>query len=285
MILPRAFELIELLAFAGTYTDQPSAPPGSQFLDQIFAPVRVEIDSGSQPDVFVTKVEIGPPVIGELMAGIGDPRSNGIAWAPLKVLRDVNAAHYEQLPNRRFQIRCPGLRFLIFTPLVGFPLAIFPFFREPLDPLAHFSQYVRDYFPSVTTQVGGSIERGRWLELNEGTARLRVWAHQSRLYVDLRLADGPATGVAVKFKNGMFFGVRVSAAKGPAVPAVEDLSKISCRNNGAIKKTWALSSGGTARAISSQRNLIDHAGLIGAGTTLTPDLASIGALLDSVERL
>lgn len=287
MLLRRAFDIIELLALGGTYTDQAQDPDGSTFLTQCLAPVHVPVQRGPAPDTFTTSIVIAKQVIGNLLAATAQSDTAPRRWAPLKVLALSRAARISERPDGRHDIVAPGLRDLIFTPLVGFPLALYPFFDDPFDPLGHFALYLRDYFPEITRDLrggsGGHRNGNRTLILVQGAERLRLWADHARLYADMVNDAAGTTGLAIKLRSQAVMSVRVRAGDGRLSPVSEDLSAVSCRDTGAYKRTWSLAPGRTARLVTSDRKLAESTALLDAGCRLAPDLSGVPALLDAAE--
>jgi hypothetical protein len=283
MLLRRAFDIIELLALGGTYTDQAQDPAGSTFLTQCLAPVRVPLQRGPAPDTFTTSIVIAKQVIGNLLAATAPSDTAPRRWAPLKVLALSRAARISERPDGRHDIVAPGLRDLIFTPLVGVPLAVYPFFHDPFDPLGHFALYLRDYFPEITRDLTGA-NGGRALVLVQGAERLRLWTDHARLYADMANDSAGTTGVAIKLRSQAVLSVRVRVGDGPQAPVSEDLSAVSCRDTGAYKRTWSLAPNRIARLVASDRKLSENAVLLDAGCRPAPDLSGVPALFDAAER-
>lgn len=283
MLLRRAFDIIELLALGGTYTDQAQDPAGSTFLTQCLGPVRVPLQRGTAPDTFTTSIVIAKQVIGNLLAATAPSDTAPRRWAPLKVLALSRAARISERPDGRHDIVAPGLRDLIFTPLVGFPLSVYPFFNDPFDPLGHFDLFLRDYLPEIARDLrieGG----GRTLILASGAERLRLWTDQARLYADMVNDSAGTSGVVFKLSSQAVLSVRVRVGDGPSTPVSEDLSAVSCRDTGAYKRTWSLAPNRTARLVTSDRKLAENAALLDAGCRPAPDLRGVPALFDAAER-
>lgn len=283
MLLRRAFDLIELLAFGGTYTDTPTDPAGSPILTQILHPLRVPYEPAGPADTYLITVNVPKHVVGDLLAGTAVGPTGPHIWAPLNVLTAAGTAVITTGNDGRHEIYVPALRDLVLTHLVGFPLAVYPFFDNPYDPLGHFDRFVADYFPDIARRLG-ETPGARTLHLSDGIAQLRLWTDHARLYADLFDATLRDSATVIICRTRAIVSLRLSYGEAPASATIEDLSAVSCRDVGAVKRRWAISPGRAARAMASDRRLINDPALIAALCRQPDDIAGAGLLVDAADH-
>jgi hypothetical protein len=120
------------------------------------------------------------------------------------------------------------------------------------------------------------------LILQAAESRLRLWTDHVRLYADYFDRRSGESALMALFANAAIFGLRVVDGEAPST-VTEDLTGISCRNVGAVKRTWAAAPGRRARAITSNPRLLEVAALIDAARGLPQEITGAAALLTAAE--
>jgi hypothetical protein len=279
-MLQHVASVIELLALSGTYRDQPGPPPGSVMINQTLKPVTIRLTYADATRHVATAADLPQALIGDLLARTVRPDGSS-AWSTLRLLTQTNRIEIYRNAASVLEFRAMWPLELVMTPLAGFPLAQYPFFRDPFDPLAHFAAYCEQYFADVEAEVTGGAGGPRRLRLNAPDGALSVAADGLLLALAYRAGDARQALVVLKFPDNGLVSVRRAPAGtfgGDPLPREEDLSAVSCRDNGAVKRWRRGAAGHEVRIMASSRALADIAA---AATAFDDEAAGADGLLDA----